>query len=65
MGTISLLGLGTLAGLHGALYGAYKDSPHESFLFRRFLREVLQGTARRTKTIVNAMAFPRVQRSRE
>jgi len=40
MGTISLLGLGTLAGLHGALYGAYKDSPHESFLFRRFLREV-------------------------
>ena len=40
MGTISLLGLGILAGLHGALYGAYKDSPHESFLFRRFLREV-------------------------
>jgi hypothetical protein len=40
MGTLSLLGLGTLAGLHGALYGAYKDSPHESFLFRRFIREV-------------------------
>src|SRR5262245_44384770 len=40
MGTLSLLGLGTLAGLHGALYGAYKDSPHESFLFRRFVREV-------------------------
>src|SRR5215510_1760105 len=41
MGTISLLGLGTLAGLHGALYGAYKDSPHESFLTRRFVRELV------------------------
>jgi hypothetical protein len=40
MASISLLGLGTLAGLHGALYGAYKDSPHESFLVRRFVREV-------------------------
>jgi hypothetical protein len=39
MGNLSLLRLGTLAGLHGALYGAYKDSPHESFLFRRFVRE--------------------------
>jgi hypothetical protein len=28
------------AGLHGALYGAYKDSPHESFLTRRFAREL-------------------------
>src|SRR5689334_13311704 len=40
MSTIALLGLGTIAGLHGALYGAYKDSPHESFLLRRFIREV-------------------------
>ena len=24
----------------GALYGAYKDSPHESFLLRRFVREI-------------------------
>ena len=40
MGTISLLGLAVFAGLHGALYGAYKDSPHESFLFRRFAREI-------------------------
>jgi len=40
MDILSLLGLGTLAGLHGGLYGAYKDSPHESFLFRRFAREV-------------------------
>ena len=32
--------LGLAAGLHGALYGAYKDSPHESFLVRRFIREI-------------------------
>ena len=32
--------VGLAAGLHGALYGAYKDSPHESFLLRRFLREI-------------------------
>jgi hypothetical protein len=32
--------LGIAAGLHGALYGAYKDSPHESFLTRRFIREI-------------------------
>ena len=36
-----LVSLGVAAGLHGALYGAYKDSPHESFLLRRFLREVV------------------------
>jgi hypothetical protein len=45
MGTIEVLGLGMLAGLHGALYGAYKDSPHESFLLRRFAREVMFATA--------------------
>lgn len=33
--------LGLTAGLHAALYGAYKDSPHESFLLRRFVRELL------------------------
>src|SRR5262245_10064966 len=33
--------LGFLAGLHAASYGAYKDSPHESFLVRRFVRELL------------------------
>jgi hypothetical protein len=32
--------IGLAAGLHGALYGAYKDSPHESFLLRRFVREI-------------------------
>jgi len=40
MSTTALLGLGTIAGLHGALYGAYKDTPHESFLPRRFMREM-------------------------
>lgn len=34
------LGLGLAAGVHGATYGAYKDSPHESFLLRRFVREI-------------------------
>jgi hypothetical protein len=32
--------LGFAAGLHGALYGAYKDSPHESFRTGRFVREI-------------------------
>jgi hypothetical protein len=32
---------GIAAGLHGALYGAYKDSPHESFRPERFARELL------------------------
>lgn len=33
--------LGLAAGLHAAAYGAYKDSPHESFLARRFVRELV------------------------
>jgi len=37
--------LGVAAGLHAALYGAYKDSPHESFLPRRFVRELLIASA--------------------
>jgi hypothetical protein len=45
MGTMTLAGLGIAAGLHGALYGAYKDSPHESFLPRRFTREVALALA--------------------
>lgn len=35
------LALGLAAGLHAATYGAYKDSPHESFLLRRFVRELV------------------------
>lgn len=38
MNTLTLAGLGIAAGLHGALYGAYKDSPHESFRWRRSTR---------------------------
>jgi tetrahydromethanopterin S-methyltransferase subunit D len=36
--------IGLAAGLHAALYGAYKDSPHESFLMRRFMRELVFAT---------------------
>ena len=45
MTSITVVGLGVVAGLHGALYGAYKDSPHESFLARRFAREVAFAVA--------------------
>ncbi len=37
--------IGVAAGLHAALYGAYKDSPQESFLLRRFLRELVFAAA--------------------
>ncbi len=40
MSTSTLAALSLAAGLHGALYGAYKDSPHEGFRARRFLREL-------------------------
>ena len=36
--------VGLAAGFHAALYGAYKDSPHESFLLRRFVRELVFAT---------------------
>ena len=35
-----MLALGLAAGVHAASYGAYKDSPHESFLPRRLAREL-------------------------
>lgn len=44
MFTALVLVIGLAAGLHGALYGAYKDSPHESFLVRRFVRELVFAT---------------------
>lgn len=37
----SMAALGLAAGAHGALYGAYKDSPHESFRPKRFIRELV------------------------
>jgi len=44
MSFTTLVVIGVAAGLHGALYGAYKDSPHESFLLRRFVRELVFAT---------------------
>lgn len=41
MHSLSIVAVGLAAGLHGALYGAYKDSPHESFLLHRFVREIV------------------------
>ena len=41
MAIATIAALGLAAGFHGALYGAYKDSPHESFLARRFVREIV------------------------
>lgn len=38
---IEIIVVGLAAGFHAALYGAYKDSPHESFLTRRFVRELI------------------------
>jgi hypothetical protein len=43
-GVFIVLIIGLTAGLHAALYGAYKDSPHESFLLRRFIRELFFAT---------------------
>jgi hypothetical protein len=36
--------IGFCSGLHAAMYGAYKDSPHESFLLRRLARELVFAT---------------------
>jgi hypothetical protein len=41
MTAVVAVAIGLAAGLHAAAYGAYKDSPHESFLPRRFARELL------------------------
>jgi hypothetical protein len=45
MSHVAIVGLGLAAGLHGALYGAYKDAPHESFVWRRFAREIVFALA--------------------
>jgi hypothetical protein len=44
MSALIIIVIGLAAGLHAALYGAYKDSPHESFLLRRFARELVFAT---------------------
>jgi hypothetical protein len=41
MTMFGIAAIGMMAGLHGASYGAYKDSPHEAFIPRRFARELL------------------------
>ena len=41
-----MIAVSLIAGAHGALYGSWKDAPHESFRAGRFLRElVLAGVA--------------------
>jgi len=44
-GIAFIMVIGLVAGFHAALYGAYKDSPHESFLVRRFVRELVFSTS--------------------
>jgi hypothetical protein len=41
MNTFLVVIIGFVSGLHAALYGAYKDAPHESFMMRRFVRELV------------------------
>ena len=41
MNCIATLFCSLAAGLHAACFGAYKDSPHESFLLKRFIRELV------------------------
>lgn len=41
MNALLVVIIGLAAGFHAALYGAYKDAPHESFLMRRFVRELV------------------------
>lgn len=55
------MALGILAGLHGATYGAYKDSPHESFLLRRFVREMIIALS--AALVLTAFALDRGQSS--
>jgi hypothetical protein len=45
MSALFVVIIGLAAGLHAALYGAYKDAPHESFMMRRFVRELVFSTA--------------------
>src|SRR5512144_660192 len=45
MSSWMIVAIGLAAGFHAALYGAYKDAPHESFLMRRFVRELVFSTS--------------------
>ena len=59
MTALTMAGLGISAGFHGALYGAYKDSPHESFKMRRFAREIAFALA---STLLLAVWAPAASR---
>lgn len=52
MALVTTVAIGFCSGLHAAMYGAYKDSPHESFLPRRCARELTFAT-----TIAAALAL--------
>jgi len=52
----SIVAIGIAAGLHAALYGAYKDSPHESFLPRRFARELVLAAAAAVALALSGLA---------
>ncbi len=57
MTSVMIVGLGLAGGLHGASYGAYKDSPHESFLLRRSVRELVFAAC----LALALLAFPLTQ----
>ncbi len=42
--TLAAAGVGAAAGLHTAIWGMYKDAPHEGFTIRQFVRSILIST---------------------
>ena len=41
---LTAAGIGAAAGLHTAIWGMYKDAPHEGFTWRQFVRSILIST---------------------
>ena len=41
---LTAAGIGAAAGLHTAIWGMYKDAPHEGFTWRQFIRSILIST---------------------
>jgi hypothetical protein len=41
MNSVAALAIGLLSGAHTATWGMYKDSPHEGFTWRKYLRSIL------------------------
>jgi hypothetical protein len=50
------MAIGFCSGVHAAMYGAYKDSPHESFLPRRCARELVFATTIATLLWISGLA---------